>query len=137
MAEFEFSASEVEAATRATDDDLASRPQPKSARYDADSGRIVVEFTNGSAFMVPARSLQDLQQASDEDLAEVELLGNTGLHWEKLDVDFTITGLMSGIFGTARFMREVQSKGGRSQSAAKAAAARANGKKGGRPRKSA
>ena len=87
--------------------------------------------------MVPARSLQDLQQATDEELAEVELLGSTGLHWEDLDVDFTIAGLMCGIFGTARFMREVQSKGGKSQSTAKAAAARAKGKKGGRPRKSA
>nr|WP_206026954.1 DUF2442 domain-containing protein [Jiella endophytica] len=115
--------------------DRADRPMPKTVQYDRASGRIVVEFTNGSAFMVPARALEDLEDAADEDLAEVELLGSYGLHWEKLNVDFTIPGLMAGIFGTAGFMREVQSKGGRSQSPAKAAAARANGRKGGRPRK--
>ena len=87
--------------------------------------------------MVPAHALQDLRDATDDDLAEVELLGSYGLHWEKLDVDFTIPGLMAGIFGTARFMREIQSKGGKSRSVAKTVAARENGKKGGRPRKSA
>ncbi|MBK1622989.1 DUF2442 domain-containing protein [Afifella marina] len=132
MAEFEFSDAEREAATRRAKAEAAGRPTPKSVRYDRPSGRILVEFENGSAFMVPARSLQGLEEASDDDLAEVELLGTTGLHWEKLDVDFTIPGLMAGIFGTARYM---QQKGGRSRSPAKAAAARENGKKGGRPRK--
>jgi len=132
MAEFEFSEAEIDAATRRAEAEKASRPTPESVRYDPASGRIIVEFANGSAFMVPARSLQDLENASDDDLAEVELLGTYGLHWEKLDVDFTIPGLMAGIFGTAKYM---QQKGGRSRSPAKIAAARENGKKGGRPRK--
>ncbi len=137
MVDFEFSAAAVEAATRRAEKDLAGRPKPESVRYDPASGRIVVEFSNGSAFMVPAHALQDLRDATDDDLADVELLGSYGLHWEKLDVDFTIPGLMAGIFGTARFMSEIQSKGGKSRSVAKTAAARENGKKGGRPRKSA
>ncbi|WP_414832094.1 DUF2442 domain-containing protein [Afifella sp. YEN Y35] len=132
MADFEFSDAEREAAARRAQAEVASRPAPESVRYDRASGRIIVEFENGSAFMVPARSLQDLEDASDDDLAAVELLGAYGLHWEKLDVDFTIPGLMAGIFGTARYM---QQKGGRSRSPAKTAAARENGKKGGRPPK--
>lgn len=110
----------------------ASLPNPSSARYDAASGRIVVEFTNGSAFMVPARALQDLANASDEDLAAVEIENGYALRWDRLDVDFTIPGLMAGVFGTARFMA---SEAGRARSAAKAEAARKNGRKGGRPRK--
>src|SRR5690606_19911056 len=93
-----------------------------------------VEFTNGAALLVPARSLQGLEDASDAELAEVELAGETGLHWESRDVDFTIAGLMRGIFGTAQFMY-AQRKGGQSRSPAKAAASRTNGAKGGRPRK--
>lgn len=84
--------------------------------------------------MVPARSIQGLENATPAQLAEVELLGETGLHWETLDVDFTILGLMKGIFGTAKFM-EAQRRGGQSRSAAKIEASRANGAKGGRPRK--
>nr|WP_244639422.1 DUF2442 domain-containing protein [Aureimonas endophytica] len=109
-------------------------PLPQAARYDAASGRIVIDFANGSSFMVPARSLQGLEDASDAELAEVEIQGETGLHWETLDADFTIKGLMAGIFGTARFM-EAARRGGQSRPPAKVAASRENGRKGGRPRK--
>lgn len=112
----------------------ARSPIPASARFDVASGRIVVDFTNGAAFMVPARAIQGLETATDEQLADVELLGETGLHWESLDVDFTIAGLMNGIFGNAKFM-EAQRRGGQSRSKAKVEASRANGAKGGRPRK--
>lgn len=112
----------------------AGRPIPVSVRYDGKSGRIVVDFENGAAFMVPAQALEGLAEATESELAEVELLGETGLHWESLDIDYTITGLMSGIFGSRSFM-DAQRRGGLSRSPAKAAASRRNGSKGGRPRK--
>ncbi len=34
------------------------------------------------------------------------MLGETGLHWENLDIDYEIAGLITGIFGTAAFMAE-------------------------------
>jgi hypothetical protein len=114
----------------------AERPIPASVRFDDPSERVIVEFTNGASFLFPARALQGLEKASAAQLGEVELLGETGLHWESLDVDFTIAGLMNGIFGTKAFM-EAQRRGGQSRSPAKIAASRANGAKGGRPRKSA
>ncbi|WP_105385888.1 DUF2442 domain-containing protein [Neorhizobium alkalisoli] len=112
------------------------RPIPLSVRFDMPSGRIVVEFANGAAFMVPARSLEGLTEATDEQLAEVVLLGETGLHWEGLDVDYSISGLMSGVFGSRAFI-DAQRRGGQSKSLAKTTASRVNGAKGGRPPKSA
>lgn len=56
------------------------------------------------------------------------------LRWETLDVDFTVPGLLAGIIGTKKYMASLA---GRATSPAKAAAARANGAKGGRPRKAA
>ncbi len=123
-----------EAATAQGDIERSRSPIPAAVRFDEASGRIVVEFTNGAAFMVPARAIQGLENATNAQLAEVELLGETGLHWESLDVDFTIAGLMNGVFGTAKFM-DAQRRGGQSRSAAKIEASRANGAKGGRPRK--
>ncbi|MBB1249173.1 DUF2442 domain-containing protein [Rhizobium sp. G21] len=125
---------EFREATRAGEAQRANTPIPSSVRFDAASGRIIVDFSNGACFMAPARALQGLETATDAQLAEVELLGETGLHWESLDVDFTIAGLMNGVFGTAKFM-EAQRRGGQSRSAAKVEASRANGAKGGRPRK--
>jgi hypothetical protein len=54
------------------------------------------------------------------------------LHWEALNIDLSLPGLMSGLFGARSYLAKVA---GSSTSAAKAAAARANGAKGGRPRK--
>lgn len=134
MGEIEFDDSHYEAASRRGENERAHAPLPSLVRFDAASGRVVVEFTNGAALLVPARALQGLEDATDAELAEVELAGETGLHWESRDADFTIAGLMRGIFGSAAFM-DGQRKGGQSRSPAKAAASRANGAKGGRPRK--
>lgn len=78
-------------------------PPPSGARYNRRSGTIIVEFNNGSTFMVPARSLEGLADASEREIAEVELLGESGLHWESLNVDHEIALLMNGIFGRRVF----------------------------------
>jgi hypothetical protein len=116
---------------------LVSEPRAKSARYDAASGRVIVELTNGCGFAFPARRVQGLEEANDEDLAETEVLGlGLGLHWERLDVDASVPGLLAGLFGTKAWMdRQRAAKAGAVRSVAKAAAARRNGAKGGRPRK--
>jgi hypothetical protein len=110
-------------------------PRAASARYDRTTGRVLVELTNGCTFAFPARLAQGLEAATDAELAEVEILGaGYGLHWEALDADLSIPGLIAGLFGTAAFMAR---RAGQATSPSKAAAARANGAKGGRPRKSA
>lgn len=113
----------------------ATEPRARSARYDRKSGKIVIELKNGSTFAFPARLAQGLENATDDELAEVEVLGTGyGLHWESLNEDYTVPGLLAGIFGTRRYMAQLA---GRATSPKKAAAARANGTKGGRPRKTA
>ena len=112
-----------------------AEPRALTARYDAKADRIIVDLANGATFAFPPRLAEGLADARPDELADVEILGRgQGLHWEKLDVDFSVPGLVSGIFGTARWMA---AKAGRGTSSAKAAAARVNGAKGGRPRKAA
>ena len=111
----------------------ATEPHATSARYDRKSDRIVVELDSGATFTFPPQLVEGLTEATADQLADIELLGGGfGLHWERLDVDYTVPGLVNGIFGTARWMA---ARAGRATSPAKAAAARANGAKGGRPRK--
>jgi hypothetical protein len=59
-----------------------------------------------------------------------------GLHWESLDVDLGVPELIAGVFGTKAWMTELGRLGGQVKSVAKEKAARENGKRGGRPRKS-
>ena len=111
----------------------ATEAHAKSARYDRKSDRIVVELESGATFAFPPRLVEGLTEATSDELADIELLGDGyGLHWEQLDVDYTVPGLVNGVFGTARWMA---ARAGRATSPAKAEAARTNGAKGGRPRK--
>jgi hypothetical protein len=110
-----------------------NEPRALAARYDRASRRVVVDLANGCTLAFPPQLAQGLQDASEEELSDIEILGNGyGLHWQALDVDLSLPGLMAGIFGTRAWMAR---RAGRATSAAKAAAARANGAKGGRPRK--
>lgn len=114
---------------------LVVEPRAVSARYDRRLDRMIVELTNSCSFTFPPRLAQGLETASADELETVEILGRGyGLHWEALDVDLSLPGLMAGLFGTRTFMAR---RAGQATSVAKAAAARTNGAKGGRPRKSA
>lgn len=111
-------------------------PRAERAYYDVPSGRVVVELRDGCLFAFPPAIVEGLEGASAEHLAEVEIEGDGyGLHWEALDADLSVSGLLAGRFGTRRWMAELGRQGGRASSEAKARAARENGKKGGRPRK--
>ena len=131
----ELTNAEIDAALERGGGARTSEPRAAEAGYDRGSGRVVVELTNGCVFAFPARLAQGLEAATDEQLAAVELIGRGyGLHWEALDVDLSVPGLLAGLFGTRTHMARLA---GQATSPAKAAAARANGAKGGRPRKAA
>lgn len=114
---------------------LETEPRAATVRYDRQLDRVIVDLTNGCTFAFPPRIAQGLETATADQLAKAEILGlGYGLHWEDLDVDLSLPGLMAGILGTKAYMAR---RAGQASSPAKAAAARANGAKGGRPRKTA
>jgi hypothetical protein len=123
-------------ATKRGERRLLTEPRAKSAYYDTRHGRIVIDLTNGCVFMFPAHLAQGLRNASARELGEIEVMSHgVALRWPKLDADFTVAGLVSGIFGARAWMAELGRRGGSVTSKAKAIAVRENGRKGGRPRK--
>ncbi|MSP96859.1 MAG: DUF2442 domain-containing protein [Betaproteobacteria bacterium] len=115
---------------------IAREPRALVARYDQKIGRIVVDLSNGAQFAFPPQLAQGLAGATKSALRDIVVSpAGTGLHWPKLDADLTVTGLLAGMFGSKMWMREIASRGGKSVSEQKAAAARVNGAKGGRPRR--
>jgi Protein of unknown function (DUF2442) len=114
----------------------AREPKALQARFDAREQRICVELSNGVSMSFPPSIAQGLRSASAKDLAQIEISPQgTGLHWPAIDADLSIAGMLKGAFGSRIWMKELASRAGKSKSEAKSAAARANGAKGGRPRK--
>jgi len=108
-----------------------------AARFDRRRSRIVVELNTGVEIAFPTVLAEGLAGAMPDELAEIEISpSGLGLHWPKIDADIYVPGLLQGAFGSKnRPAAALGAAGGRSQSSAKAAASRANGSKGGRPRK--
>jgi hypothetical protein len=94
-----------------------------------------LEMTNGVIVRFPIELVPGLSKASPRELRAVEVAGRGGgLHWPHLDFDLSVPSLVSSAFEGHRWMSKLGRLGGRRSSEAKAAAARKNGRKGGRPR---
>lgn len=108
-----------------------------SARYDRRRSRVVVALNTGVELTFPTQLAEGLADASPDNLADIEISpAGLGLHWPKLDADLYVPALLQGVFGSKKWMaRQLGAEGGRARTAVKIAASRANGRKGGRPRK--
>lgn len=88
---------------------LHSEPQAHAATYDAATHRLIIEMKNGLTLLVPVALMQGLRDADPALIAEVELMPRgAALHWEKLDQDFSIAGLLNGVFGNEVWMAEIE-----------------------------
>jgi hypothetical protein len=124
------------AATRRGEEWLNREPKAEGVRYDRRERKVVIELDNGCTLLIPPELAQGLRGASPTELARAMILGpGTAISWPDLDVQFSVAGLLAGIFGTNAWMTELGRAGGLVKSAAKSRAARRNGAKGGRPRK--
>lgn len=130
---------EVQKAEKRMQARMQTQPRAVAARYDRHAARVIVTLSNGLDLGVPVALAQGLAGAKASDLAIVEITPTgLGLHWPKLDADLHLPSLLQGLFGTRRWMAGLLGKaGGSATSPAKKAAARANGRRGGRPRKEA
>ncbi|MBD5633834.1 MAG: DUF2442 domain-containing protein [Candidatus Eremiobacteraeota bacterium] len=104
------------------------------ASYDRTFDKVRISFDDGMEVSFPRLKLQGLEIENLEQLEKIEIEGaGTSLYWPRIDVGHYIPGLLQGVFGSRAWMAKIGSRGGSVSTIAKAAAARANGKKGGRP----
>jgi hypothetical protein len=113
-----------------------NEPLAKTVRYDQRLKLLLVGLTNGRRLVLPIENLQGLKNATAKQLQKVEIenLG-TAISFPDLDADYYVPSLIEGVYGNRRWMSEMGKRGGSAKTEAKQEAARANGAKGGRPRK--
>jgi len=112
-------------------------PHAVSARYDRRIGRIVIHLSTGLDVAFSPRDAQGLENASAAQLNSIEVSpSGFGIHFPALDADLFLPALLEGFLGSRKWMASrLGFEGGKSKSAAKATAAKRNGRLGGRPRK--
>jgi hypothetical protein len=89
------------------DAELRSKPLARSVRYERQTGEVWIELTNGCRLAVPTRLLQGLRDVAPRDLKQVRIMGpGLAIEWPRLDMQFTIAGLLAGVFGTKAWMEE-------------------------------
>ena len=127
----------LEAANRRGAEKKAAFPPAVAVRYDRRIARVVISLASGLDIAFVPRDVQGLEQAQPADLADAVISpSGLGVHFPKLDADIYLPALLEGFLGSKRWMAAQMGKaGGKASTQAKAAAARANGKLGGRPRK--
>jgi hypothetical protein len=116
-----------------------SPPRAVRARYDRRLRRIIIRFSAGLEVSFSPRDAQGLEKATSAQLERIEISpSGYGVHFPKIDVDLHLPALLMGFLGSRNWMAaRLGALGGKSRSAAKRAAAKKNGRRGGRPKKSA
>ncbi|KAA9014980.1 MULTISPECIES: DUF2442 domain-containing protein [Sphingobium] len=72
---------------------MTSSPEPLAVRFDEDS--FWVDLEDGRTLGVPLAWFPRLLHATPEQRAQVEL-SRSGLHWDEIDEDISIAGLLAG-----------------------------------------
>ena len=85
-------------------------PKAIKAYYCPNQNTIAIHLNTGAILTRPVNHIQWLSNADAELLTKVEItpLGD-GLHWEELDVDLSVPGLLSGNFGDVQWMKKLLS----------------------------
>ena len=130
---------DFEAAARRGAQRLKKGPVAVAARYDVTTGRVVIELDSGLEIGFRPQQAQGLEDATPADLGEIELSpSGQGLYFPAIDADLYLPALLEGFLGSKAWMAARMGQvGGSARTQAKQAAARANGRLGGRPRKKA
>jgi hypothetical protein len=128
---------EFGAATRRAASRRVAGPIAVAAHYDRHRDRVVVSLNTGIELAFPPHKAQGLEFAKPSDLSDIEISpSGFGIHFPRLDAHLYLPALLQGIFGSRSWMAsQLGAAGGKARSLVKAAAARANGRRGGRPRK--
>ena len=118
-------------------EEMQTGPKAVSAYYDRKSGHIVINLASKLTLSFSPHDAQRLEHAKPSQLDEIEISpSGFGIHFPKLDADVYVPGLLEGFLGSRKWMAaRLGQAGGQSRSKAKKAASRANGKLGGRPKK--
>ena len=83
-------------------------PRALSGEYKPDSDVIVLHLDTGRRLVIPREELQGLQNATEAQIAHIEIFGGLDIAWPDLDLDHYLPSLIKGQFGSDRWMQSLE-----------------------------
>ena len=133
---FPYTDADLERIGRESTEQEAREPYAEAVSYNPKTGMVDLTLRGGVELAFPASALYglDVDNATAEELEDVRVVGGRSLFWDSLDVQMSLTAVLGRVLGVLT-SSEAARRAGSVRSEAKTATARANGAKGGRPRK--
>jgi hypothetical protein len=140
MNQYRITDAEYAAALAAGQTEAATEIRAQAVRYVPDRDAIEIVTTQNAGFLIPRQWIGALQDVPIEELAKLEVWPDgSAIELQDQDIHISVHGLMTAILPAMLPPRAVAaifaSRGGKASSEAKRSSAKANGRKGGRPRK--
>ena len=111
-------------------------PRVTAVRYDRESKLVVLDLNNGAQFTVPADKLQGVATATEAVRSDVRILGpNWAIEFPKLDEQFTVESLLTGVFGNRQWMTKLNKTASATKISSRRSAIGSSGRKESRPKK--
>jgi hypothetical protein len=105
-------------------------------RYDPHRDAIEIDLFNGASIRLPRSLVDEFRDVMPADMSRIRVSpAGYGIELPDYDINISVHGLLSALTPTQGMAAALGKLGGSSRSDAKRASARANGAKGGRPRK--
>ncbi len=79
------------------------------ASYSYHADCFILRMKNGAIHKIPRGLLQGLGTASRRQLSQIEIVEfGAGLYWPALDVAHLVSGVLSGVYGSEKWMRQLK-----------------------------
>ena len=104
--------------------------------YDSDRDAVEIELTDGAAVRLPRAMVEEFRDVPPADMTKLRVSpAGYGIKLDGHDIDISVHGLIAALATPGDAASSLGKLGGAARSEAKRVSARANGAKGGRPRK--
>lgn len=114
----------------------ATERRAVGVRYNPDRDAVEIELTDGAAVRLPRTMVKEFRDVPPTDMAKLRVSpAGYGIKLDEHDIDISVHGLIAALATPGDAAASLGKLGGAARSEAKRVSARANGAKGGRPRK--